>query len=113
MSIPYPHSVAVARRHSSTPDGWGRPGLTDFVFLRTSPAWVQTLTAQEQSLLTQAGVTDAQYTVFLPSQDITGADRMAWGSRLLEIIDVNDPDGTGDHLEVVCREWIPLPAVPA
>lgn len=117
--IPYPHTIAILRSYADSGvfDGLGREVQTAFDVvpgLDAIPAWVQGLGTAEQQLLSQAGARNVTHRIFLDPADLTEADMIRWaqGRVDFEVVDVTDPDGTGDHLEVMCHERIPVPVRP-
>lgn len=111
--IDYPHLVTILRAYDSGAlDGWGRPVLTAFLPTYTDvPAWVQQLGTVEQQLLSQAGERDVTHRIFMDPTDISEADMLRWdaGHMDFELVDVTDPDGTGDHLQITAHERVPVP----
>ena len=109
--IEYPHLVVILRAFDTgVLDGYGRPLLTDFVPIEGDvPAWVQQLGMHEQQLLSQAGAEHVSHRIFMDPTDVTPGDMIRWaGLRDFELLEVNDPDGTGHHLEIIASEIVPV-----
>ena len=119
MNVPYPHLVDILRAgDTGVQDGYGRPLLSDFVpVARDVPAWVQEIGTEEQQLLSQAGAVKVTHQIFMDPCDISEADMIAWvnlrgQAYRLEVVDVGDPDGTGDHFEITTILRTPAPIFP-
>lgn len=114
--IPYPHTVDVLRSYDSgVVDPYGRAVQTAFLVAHAAvPAWVQQLGTVEQQLLSQAGARNVTHRIFMDPGDISEADMVRWaaGAVDFEVVDVTDPDGTGDHLEIMAHEHVPVPVRP-
>lgn len=50
---------------------------------------------------------DARYRIkgWAPSAPFEREDRIVWGPKYLDILDVVDPDGLGRTVSIVAREW--------
>jgi hypothetical protein len=119
VNVPYPHRVDILRAgDTGLQDGYGRPLLSDFLPVTVNvAAWVQEISTQEQQLLSQAGGLKITHRVFTDLIDVSEADLLGWTdnrgrSVRLEIVEVTDPDGTGDHLEIMAFERHPAPPFP-
>jgi hypothetical protein len=117
-NIPYPHRVDILRSFDTgLQDGYGRPLIEWLPVVVDVPSWVQELSTEEQQLLSQAGAVKVTHRVFMDPDDVSEADLLAWtdtrGNAVrFELVDVKDPDGTGDHLEIIAVKRAPAP-VPA
>jgi hypothetical protein len=97
-------------------DELGQP-LREFVQLETVKGLPQPKSAQERSLISQAGVALSDYTVYLFPTDLTSADRIRHTASACPVPAPGDlPDaifelvgaprnaaGVGHHFEVDCR----------
>lgn len=111
--LEYPHLVTVLRAYDAgAVDAYDRAVLTAFQPLMVDlPAWVQQLGTAERQLLTQAGDLDVTHRIFMDPTDVTEADMLRWDGapQDFELVDVTDPDGTGDHLEILAHQRVPTP----
>lgn len=106
----YPHRVEIVRRTpSAAEDAWGRPIPGATVTVATSTAWIQAASQTEQTQLDEAGAVRNEYTVFLPAPAVGLSEGDALRTLesggqtagiLHQIVGIEDPDGTGHHLEV-------------
>lgn len=113
MGIAYPHQVRVwrnAESDGSVEDAYGRtvPGAPAIV--ATVPAWIQHATEQEATRLDEAGAVRTAYLVFMPVPSVglsqsDALETLAGGGQIDGVVHqidaIEDPDGTGHHLEVL------------
>lgn len=112
-TIRYRHSVNVWRRTaSSSDDTYGRPIPGTAEVVATVPAWVQALSQQERTDLSEGGAVRLDCLIFVdpPSVGLSEADALETvagggqaGGDFHYIDSIEDPDGTGSHLEVYTR----------
>lgn len=109
--IPYPHLVEIWRQSqgSGSEDAYGRSVPGDPVMVEESPAWIQHLTEQEVTDLTEGGAVRTDHLVFMPVPTVglsqgDALRTLAGGGQEAgvahQIIAIENPDGTGEHLEV-------------
>lgn len=100
------HAVVIERSTDGDRDERGVPAQT-WATLTTVHASVQPLTARDLEQLTQGGPVAATHKAYLLPTDITQADRLREGSRVLEIDEVLDEAGAGHHLKLLLHEVTP------
>jgi hypothetical protein len=102
------HSLALVRtpRDSGTPDEWGQPTAGPPAVVDTFYGLIQPLSARELGLVSQAGASVSDHTLFCRPLDIRGGDYVRFepdDGRRYDVITVPDVGGQADHLECGLR----------
>ena len=115
------HRVSIVRRMVVL-DGMDQPVLDDYgqptwmqeAIAADVPAGIQPKRAMQMAAISQAGVTDADHTIYLFPQDITTADAVVHTAAscpvandlpdaTYQVTTVPDAAGAGHHLEVSAK----------
>jgi SPP1 family predicted phage head-tail adaptor len=98
------HAIVIERATGGTRDERGAPTQT-WATSSTVAASVQPLSDRDLVQLGQGGPVASTYKVYVPSgTDVTQADRLKEGSRLLQIDGIRDQAGAGHHLRLDVHE---------
>ncbi len=115
------HRVSIVRRVVTLDDAdepvlddYGQPVTTEQNLATDVPAGIQPKKATERAAISQAGVAEADHTVYLFPQDITTADAIVHAEAdcpvstdlpdgTYQVVTVPDAAGAGHHLEVSAK----------
>lgn len=99
------HKITVGKRTLGTQDSYGQQAIT-YPTLGTFWADISALQGRELEAVTQRWA-EAQFRVRMHynKYGIDRADRIVWGTRVLDILDVEDQYGDQRWLTMYCREF--------
>jgi len=94
------------QRCIKTQDGYGQDVLA---WTDTTTFWAQVRAMQGRELETARQTwAEARFKIRMwhPNQEIRREDRLVWDERTLDILDAEDPDGTGREMLIIARELV-------
>jgi SPP1 family predicted phage head-tail adaptor len=99
------HAITI-QRASKTQNTYGEDVVT-WPALLTAHAQIRAMQGRELEAYQQQWA-EARWKIrmWLPDVTIMREDQIIWGTRTLDILDAEDPDGTGRTLEIVAREVV-------
>ena len=100
------HRIVIGKRTVTGQDGYGNDTIT-YPTMGTFWAEVKDTTGREFTAVMQKWA-EAQFAVRLHynTYGIDRADRIYWGSRVLDILDIEDPFGDARWLVAICKEFV-------
>lgn len=99
------HAITV-QRCTKTQDEMGQD-VSTWATLVSLSAQVRAMQGRELEAYQQTWA-EARFKIrsWKPSVDIRREDRITWGARTLDILDAEDPDGTGREIVILAREAV-------
>ena len=100
------NSVTVTRKGAATQNAFGEDVFT-YDDLVTQWAEIRAMDGRELEAAQQT-FAEARFKIVMRDEgtDFRRADRITWGTRTLEILDVEDPDTRNREFHLVCREYV-------
>lgn len=100
------HRIVVGKRTITGQDSYGNDTIT-YPTLGTFYALVEAIQGRELDAAMQRWA-EARFKVRLHynTYGIDRADRISWGTRTLDILDIEDPFGDQRWLVAVCKEFV-------